>query len=104
MEQDLAKSGEDPVAGLQGDVGLEQRHAEVAQVLERAKNAAERRALADEFAADPWSIDGPGTDFAEVAELVREASRARNGWEVILRGCAPPRGRPVRQLVADQPS
>ena len=61
------------------------------QVVGRAHNAAERRALAEEFAADPWQISDPCTDSAEVVELVRQASHARNGWKVILGACAPTR-------------
>lgn len=64
------------------------------RVLEMARTPAERRALADEFAADPWAIDEHGLDMAEVSRLVVEASRARNGWKVILGACAPERRKP----------
>lgn len=61
------------------------------RILEEARTAAERRALADEFAAEPWALLEQRVDPDEVARLVAEASRARNGWKVILRGCAPTR-------------
>jgi hypothetical protein len=65
-----------------------------ARVLEGSKTPTERRALADRFAADPWPGDESSFDPDEMAGLVAEASRARNGWKVILRGCAPePRAR-----------
>jgi len=33
-------------------------------------------------------ISDERVDAAEVAEIVREAAAARNGWKVILRRCA----------------
>ena len=82
----LAKGDHDPHRyGLTAE-GLREAYA---RVLERSKTPTERRALADRFAADPWTIEGPQVAMSEVARLVVEASRARNGWKVILRGCAP---------------
>jgi hypothetical protein len=63
------------------------------RVLEMAGKPAERRTLAAEFAEDPWGIEEHGVDFEEVAGLVVDAARARNGWKVILRGCGPERPR-----------
>lgn len=57
------------------------------RVLEMAKTPAERRALSAEFAADPWTINENRVDMKEVVRLVTEATRARNGWKVILRSC-----------------
>jgi hypothetical protein len=59
-----------------------------ARVLERAKNPAERRALAAEYGAER-RISEERVDPAEVAGIVAEAAAARNGWKVILARCAP---------------
>lgn len=59
-----------------------------ARVLSRAKGAADRRALAAEYAAQQ-SIPEERVDPAEVASIVAEAAAARNGWKVILARCAP---------------
>ena len=59
-----------------------------ARVLERAKNPAERRALAAESGAER-RISEERVDPAEVAGIVAEAAAARNGWKVILARCAP---------------
>lgn len=66
------------------------------QILEMANKPAERRALADEFAEEPWVTQEHRVEPDEVAHLVTEASRARNGWKVILLGCAPARVPRVR--------
>lgn len=60
------------------------------RVLERAKNATERRALADEYGRTD-RISEERVDPAEVAGIVAEAAGARNGWKVILARCAPER-------------
>lgn len=59
-----------------------------ARVLERAKNPAERRALAAEYGTER-RISEERVDPAEVAGIVAEAAAARNGWKVILARCAP---------------
>lgn len=59
-----------------------------ARVLSRAKGAADRRALAAEYAAEQ-RISEERVDPAEVASIVAEAAAARNGWKVILARCAP---------------
>lgn len=59
-----------------------------ARVLSRAKGAADRRALAAEYAAEQ-RISEVRVDPAEVASIVAEAAAARNGWKVILARCAP---------------
>lgn len=61
-----------------------------ARVLERAKNATERRALAAEYASTA-RISEERVDASEVAGIVAEAAMARNGWKVILARCAPTR-------------
>lgn len=58
------------------------------RVLERARNATERRALADEY-GQRVRISEERVDAAEVASIVRAAAAARNGWKVILARCAP---------------
>jgi hypothetical protein len=60
------------------------------RVLERAKNATERRALAEEYGGTV-RISEERVDPAEVAGIVTEAAGARNGWKVILARCAPER-------------
>lgn len=57
------------------------------RVLERASTASERRQLAADFGATV-RISDERVDAAEVAEIVREAAAARNGWKVILGRCA----------------
>ncbi|WP_224364440.1 tetratricopeptide repeat protein [Hyalangium versicolor] len=52
-------------------------------ILARAGTAAERMQLAREYGARPH-ISGKRVDPREVAEIVREAVAATNGWEVIL--------------------
>lgn len=59
-----------------------------ARVLSRAKCAADRRALAAEYAAEQ-RISEERVDPAEVASIVAEAAAARNGGKVILARCAP---------------
>jgi hypothetical protein len=59
-----------------------------ARVLERAESPAERRRLADEYAATV-RIPDRNVDGAEVANIVQSAAAARNGWKGILASCAP---------------
>lgn len=59
-----------------------------ARILERAGSPAERRLLADEYAATARKYDGD-VDDGEVASIVRDAVSVRNGWKVILARCAP---------------
>lgn len=67
-----------------------------ARVLERAKNATERRALAEKYGSTV-RISEKRVDAAEGANVVTEAAAARNGWKVILARCAPT-GRPRSAL------
>ena len=59
-----------------------------ARVLERAKSASERRALAADYGSTV-RISEERVDPAEVAGIVAEAAAARNGWKIILARCAP---------------
>ena len=59
-----------------------------ARIIARAKNSAERRALAAEYGSRR-RISTERVDPAEVASVVAEAASARNGWKVILARCAP---------------
>ncbi len=59
-----------------------------ARVVERGKNPAERRALADEYGS-AVRISEERVEAAEVASIVQAAAAARNGWKIILARCAP---------------
>jgi len=59
-------------------------------VLRRASCGADRVALADEYASTV-SVPDLRVDSSEVADIVSEAARARNGWKIILARCEPPR-------------
>lgn len=61
-----------------------------ARVLERGKNAFERRSLAEQYARTA-RISDERVDTAEVAGIVQAAAAARNGWKLILMRCAPNR-------------
>ena len=61
-----------------------------ARVIERGKNPAERRALAEEYGR-AVHISEERVDATEVAGIVRAAAEVRNGWKVILTRCAPNR-------------
>ncbi len=67
-----------------------------ARILERAKNPAERRTLAELYRQTVRLADDRA-DGVQVAGIVAEAAVARNGWKVILSRCAPP---PARRLSA----
>jgi hypothetical protein len=56
-------------------------------VIEQASTASERRKLAADFGATV-RISDERVDATEVAEIVRDAAAARNGWKVILGRCA----------------
>ena len=70
------------------------------RILERGKNSAERRALAQEYGS-AVRISDERVDPSEVAGIVRSAVAARNGWKVILARCALAR-RPAVRSGADQ--
>jgi hypothetical protein len=59
-----------------------------ARIIARARNPAERRAMAAEYGSKR-RISAERVDPAEVASIVAEAASARNGWKVILARCAP---------------
>ena len=61
-----------------------------ARIVARAHRLAERQALAVEYGAER-RISEARVDPAEVANIVVEAARARNGWKAILARCAPTR-------------
>lgn len=59
-----------------------------AGVLVRATSPAHRRALADEFAS-AFRVTDERVVAAQIANIVREAAKARNGWKVIQTLCSP---------------
>jgi hypothetical protein len=59
-----------------------------ARILERARDPAERRALADEYAG-AVRISEERVDAGEVANILQAAVAARNGWKIIRALCAP---------------
>jgi hypothetical protein len=59
-----------------------------ARILERAGSTADRRRLADQYAAT-IRIQDRDVDGSEVASIVQAAAAARNGWKVILARCSP---------------
>jgi hypothetical protein len=59
------------------------------RILERAQKPAERRRLYTEY-REKWLPNADDrVDREELADLVAEAVRARNGWKRILARCAP---------------
>lgn len=58
------------------------------RIVERSASPADRRALAEEYAG-AVHVPDDRVDSAAVADIVREAAAARNGWKVILTRCAP---------------
>ena len=60
------------------------------QILRRARSVADRRNLAEEFAAS-FAFPDDVVNASKVIEIVREAVSARNGWKVIHGRCAPPK-------------
>jgi hypothetical protein len=65
-------------------------------IVEHASKKADRLALADRFRADGFGGCDETIDPTEVADIVREACHARNGWKVILALCVPEK-RPTRR-------
>jgi hypothetical protein len=61
-----------------------------ARVIQRGKSVSERQALAEEYGRVSRIFD-ERVEAADVAEILREAAAARNGWKVILARCAPVR-------------
>jgi hypothetical protein len=60
-----------------------------ARVLERSnKSRAGRQALAEEYGRES-RISDERIDAEEIADIVRAAAAARNGWKVILARCSP---------------
>ena len=57
-------------------------------IVEHATSRGERLAMAEEFAPLATKLTERRIDRAEVADIVREACRARSGWKVILGRCA----------------
>ena len=75
-----------------------------ARVLERGKDPAERRALAEEYGRTV-RISEKRVDAGAVASIVQAAAAARNGWKVILARCAPTsRPRTSLQHLRDAPA
>ncbi len=70
-----------------------------AGVLERGKHPAERLALAEEYVRSV-RISEERVDAGEVANIVRAAVAAPNGWKVILARCAPT-SRPAANVGAE---
>ena len=58
-------------------------------IVEHATSPAERREMAEEFSKNAHRLNDETIEPTEVAEIVREACAARNGWKVILGRCAP---------------
>jgi hypothetical protein len=57
------------------------------RILERAPRAADRMALAKQFAG--FSVNDDRANPVEIAAIVRAACNRRNGWNAILARCAP---------------
>ena len=62
-----------------------------ARVFGRGKCCAERIALAEQYGCAASFLE-ERVDAGEVANIVREAAAAPNGWKIILTRCAPTRG------------
>jgi hypothetical protein len=61
-------------------------------MVEHARNRQERLAMGQEFAKGASRFADEDLDAEELADIVREACEARNGWKVILQRCAPAKG------------
>jgi hypothetical protein len=70
---------------------------------EHASGRAERMAFAGVFAKGAGRVNDETVDPGELADVVREACEARNGWKVILRRCAPVRRRRAGLLARISP-
>ena len=57
--------------------------------MEHAQTKKDRLAHAEEFAEGAHRFVEERLDPEELADIVREACAARNGWKVILSRCAP---------------
>ncbi len=68
-------------------------------IVEHASGRTERMARGKDFAQHFARVGDDRVEPAELADIVREACEARNGWKVILRRCSPVR-RPRAGLLA----
>ncbi len=68
-------------------------------ILEHAGSRAERLAMAEEFSKHESEVNDDTVDPDELADIVKEACGARNGWKVILARCSPEK-RSVKRLAA----
>ena len=57
------------------------------RIASRSRSSIQRQALAVEYAATAI-ISDDRVDGDEVADIVKEAAGARNGWKIILNRCA----------------
>jgi hypothetical protein len=57
-------------------------------MVERARSRQERLVMGQEFAKGASRFAEEHLDAEELADIVREACEARNGWKVILKRCA----------------
>jgi hypothetical protein len=60
-------------------------------IVEHATSRAERMAMAEEFSKHALRLNEETIEPTEVADIVKEACEARNGWKVILGRCSPPK-------------
>ena len=60
-------------------------------IVDHAAARSDRLALADKFSKEAVHLTEETIEPAEVAEIVREACEARNGWKVILGRCTAPK-------------
>lgn len=58
-------------------------------IVEHASSRAERIASAEDFAKHGSKVNDETVEPEELADIVREACAARNGWKVILGRCSP---------------
>jgi len=65
-------------------------------IVEHASSRLERITMAEEFSTHAHRMSDETIQPCEVADIVREACEARNGWKVILGRCSPPK--PVRRV------
>lgn len=59
------------------------------RIVEQGISSKDRIALFEEYARDPYKIEG--LDVEEHVDILREAVAAKNGWKRILARCAPAR-------------
>lgn len=60
-------------------------------IVEHAASRTERMAMAEEFAKHGSRVNDETVEPEELADIVREACAARNGWKVILGRCSLPK-------------